>query len=875
MLFILLKGINKMRPSKSMLCNLKQRIVPAFIFLYVFVPRFTLYAQPDSPVKISYKAGILSVQNDLMERQFKYDTSSPVHFFYPLSWIDKQENIDFLGAENKDWFELCAEKTLIQSEHGGWDYAGYEKRPLENGGTEVVVRLVGQKHVSDVHARLQLFYRLQIFPHSSIVRERLEISPQGQESIQLSKYQDEIKLVFPNYNFSVSAFENLTIQEIRLAEWEGEVLSQIDWRLRPNDRLQLPDGKTGRNLAQNHMYHPKRILTPGIQIGSAYEMKGPIGIVLDSQKQAGIICAYEHGSPDDDLTQNYLALDLEAKESKKLKTRVRALKGSYLDGEKITAENPYATVWVDVGYFKGNTIDDGEATFWNFLYFNQSEHLAPRQPTFYYNTWGLQRDDQKEKKKRPQEILTEKRVLQEIENAHQLSVDVFVVDDGWQNYFGDWQPVVDRFPDGFNKIKAKLDSLEIRLGLWLAAEGIDPNSNLYEGHPEWLVRNEDGTETIGRWNKPIGCFSSEYKAYFTTLCKYWIDQGVTYFKWDGLDKHLCYSPDHRHGDDSISPEERAYRSGYAFILEVTDVAKTITEYNPNVVIVFDMTERLRNVGLAFLSEARFFWINNGATWYDDLSFYRAKSIRTVANEYNQIIPTVLQTSANYPHHSEMYGAQRYNVNTTLLGGGGFWGDLSEMSSEERERVGEVVQLFKKVAPSIVSTRPLVTGSIGSSPEVYEFIDSQKSEGAVIAFSGSALQINYRTQPINIQNFFCVLRNAYTLEEEGSLNLALLFPQPDAACETFVLSNSEFSGHIESSTCWLKSAKVTGQKSFTFTNGAPGRQQVVWPIELGKPGVHSSAPEHVKYKIELMDDKYKIVIEETQALIEIQVISENE
>ncbi|MFQ6114916.1 MAG: hypothetical protein ACE5NG_12680, partial [bacterium] len=380
-----------MRLSKFVFLILKQQIILAFLFLYIFLLSFALSAQPDTAIKISYEAGILSLQNDVMERQFKYDSSSPIHLFYPLSWVDKKRGLELLKGNSKKWFEFCLENKLIVSEHGGWDYDGYEKRPLENGGTEIVVRLVGQKSVSSVHARLQLFYRLQIFPNSNFIRERLEIAPNGAESIALNKYKDQIRLVFPKYYFTVSEAENLKIQEVRLAEWEGEILSQIDWSLRPNDRLQLSGGKSGRNLAQNHMYHPKRIVTPRIQTGFAQEMKGPIGIILDSQKQAGIIVAYEHGSPDDDSTQNYLALGLELKEVQTLKTSVQALKGAYLDGEEITASNPYATVWVDVGYFQGDTLDDGEAAFWKFLYFNQSEHLASRLPTFYYNTWGLQR----------------------------------------------------------------------------------------------------------------------------------------------------------------------------------------------------------------------------------------------------------------------------------------------------------------------------------------------------------------------------------------------------------------------------------------------------------------------------------------------------
>ncbi len=861
-----------MRTNKQILLATSCRGTLITTFLAVSLLVNILYAQQDANIKISYEKGILSVQNNCFERRYRYDYSSQIHSFYPITWIDKIRGLELQGGENQIWFETCINGKLINNQNGGWDYDGFKRRMLENGGTEILVRLKRQKQASLIHEDIELHYRFQIFPKSTIMRERFEmVSTKGKE-VHLNKYEDQIRLIFPRYLFKVVDTEKLKIQETRLAIWEGEVLPEIDWSLRLNDRLQLPGGKSGRNLSQNHMYHPAQLVSHLPGDNSIHVVKGPISIIMDSENERGFILAYEHGSPDNDTTQNYLTIELETKDSQSLQAQVRALKGAYVDNEKINSTTLYKTVWVDVGFFHGNTFDQGQAAFWKFLYYNQSEHLASRKPTIYYNTWGLQRDDQIEKKIAPQEILTEQRVLEEIDYAHQLGVDVFVIDDGWQNYFGDWQPIATRFPNGLKKIKAKLDSLCIRMGLWFAAEGIDPNSKLYKEHPEWLMRNEDGSETMGRWNKPIGCFSSGYKDYFTQLCKYWIDQGVTYFKWDGLDKHFCYSQHHFHGDESNNPEERAYRSGYDFILAVTDIAKTITEYNSKVVIVFDVTEQLRQVGLAFLSESRFFWINNGATWYDDLSYYRTKSIRSVANLYNQIIPTVLQTSATYPHQSDMYGAQSYNVNTTLLGGRGFWGDLSEMTSVERDRVGDMVRIFKKVAQTIVATRPRVTGTIGSSPEIYEFLDSQQSEGAIFAFSGSALQSLYQTSPIDPGNFLCVLRNAYSLEDDGTINLPLLFPQPDATCDAFVLSNHKFQACIESSTCWLKSAEVEGENSLIFINGAPGMQQIFWSEYLGKPEVQSNDPDHVRIQINLINKDYLVMIEEMSPEIMIEIRS---
>ncbi len=855
-------------------CGLQNLRFICWMSFIIFLPGIFLFGQNSGDIEISYVNNILSIQNNLFERQFRAESTSTGHEFYPISWRDKRTGTELMSGESKDWFNFSLEGLLIQSENGGWEYVRYQRRDLENGGVEVIVSLSCQKDIIPELNNITLNYYLQIFPDSPIMREKLEILPQNNTTVHLSKFDDAIYLSFPRYSLKKSVDGVLKMRESKLAQWLGEVLSDIDWSLRPDDRLQLSGGKAGRNLSQNHMYHPKRTEMELSDERSKSAVKGPIAFFLDEKAGYGYILAYEHGSPDDDSTQNYLEISTKLAGQDRFQYQVKALKGAYYDQEPVTKERPYSTVWVNVGYFFGTDFDIAEATFWNFIYFNQSEHLAPRKPTIYYNTWGMQRDEQKEKKIRPQDVITEYRILTEISYAKQLGVDVFVIDDGWQNYFGDWQPVTDRFPNGFAGIKSKLDSLDMRMGLWMAAEGIDPASKVYQSHPEWLVRNADGSETIGRWNKPIGCFSSDYKKYFTELCKYWIDQGFTYFKWDGLDKHLCYSPDHAHGDTSVDPEERAFRSGYDFILAVTDIAREITEYNPKVVIVYDMTEKMRNVGLAFLSESRFFWINNGATWYDDLSTYRAKSIRTVTNEYNRIIPTILQTSANYPHQSEMYGAQNYNVNTTLLGGGGFWGDLSELTSEERDKIGEVIKIYKRVARTVVSTRPIVSGNIGSSPEIYEYLDPEKSEGQVIAFSGSALKTSYHTQPLNTEKFFCVLRNAFKLEENGSINLPLFFPQPDATCAAFIIS-AHFPVRIKSSTCWLKSAEVTGDKSFVFVNGAPGKQYIIWPEILGEPRVITNDKENTKTQIKHIRNEYQILIQELIPDIKVIVSSKTQ
>ncbi|NOZ63250.1 MAG: hypothetical protein GXO74_16475 [Calditrichaeota bacterium] len=830
------------------------------LLLLIFLP-LSAFAKD---IKIDFSQGIFTIENKFACRQFKYESKSGIYYFYPQAWRLKNGQRNYLAAAQKMWFTFIVNDREIRSQDGGWKFENYHVRQLQNGGKEVTITLQGQQKRSAIHGMMKLIYRCQVFSDSPIFREQLEIISQKNKTIFLSKKDGRCRFIFPEYQWKNFDRDSLQVREIQLANWEGEVLDSLNWKLRPNYRLRLGGGSSGRNLSQNHMYHPRRIDFAPNSFSELKILKGPIALLWDAKNNRQIIFSYEHGSMDNDPAQQYLGISTEFGKDSTVSIKLEALKGVYYSHQSITKSSPFKSVWCEVGFFQGNDFQRGEKEIFNFIYHDLSEHLASRKATIYYNTWGMQRDEQKEKKIKPQLVLTEKRVLKEIDYAHELGADVFVIDDGWQNYFGDWQPVKDRFPDGFQKIKARLDSLGMRLGLWFAIAGVDSHSQVYAEHPEWLGRNADGSEVIGRWRKPVGCFASEFKNYLIEMFKHWIDQGVTYFKWDGLDALSCYSPAHWHGDENVPDQDRADNSAFRLILEVTDIARQITEYNPQVIIVLDVTEKNRPVGLAFLSEAKFFWINNGATWYDDLSYYRAKSIRSVANIFNQIIPTVLQTSANYPHQSPLYGAQMYNVHTTFLGGNGFWGDLSEMRPQQRKEVGELVNTYKKVANTTVSVQPRVTGEIGSSPEIYEIIDTEKAEGMVIGFSGSAMKITYRTRPVNRENFLAVLRQAYSLNENGSLQLPLLFPQADAVCSAFILSQKHSGFCIESSTCWLKDVNIPGDKKLIYVNGAPGRQEIVWRDKKINPLVKTANGKTIEFKIVAQGKSKKLVVATPEA-----------
>jgi alpha-galactosidase len=87
--------------------------------------------------------------------------------------------------------------------------------------------------------------------------------------------------------------------------------------------------------------------------------------------------------------------------------------------------------------------------------------------------------------------------------AADLGVELFVVDDGWfggrtsdRAGLGDWWPNRQRFPEGLAPLIAEVHRLGMGFGLWVEPEMVNPDSDLYRSHPDWVLHmpNRDRTE---------------------------------------------------------------------------------------------------------------------------------------------------------------------------------------------------------------------------------------------------------------------------------------------------------------------------------------------------------------------------------------------
>lgn len=73
--------------------------------------------------------------------------------------------------------------------------------------------------------------------------------------------------------------------------------------------------------------------------------------------------------------------------------------------------------------------------------------------------------------------------------ASEKKLDYLLIDDGWC-IWGDWlYPDHLKFPCGIKKVAEKLDHIKLKTGLWLSPFLIDPKSQLFKNHPDWIIRD--------------------------------------------------------------------------------------------------------------------------------------------------------------------------------------------------------------------------------------------------------------------------------------------------------------------------------------------------------------------------------------------------
>jgi alpha-galactosidase len=92
----------------------------------------------------------------------------------------------------------------------------------------------------------------------------------------------------------------------------------------------------------------------------------------------------------------------------------------------------------------------------------------------------------------------EPKLFELLKDTKKLGVDLFLLDDGWfaNKYprngdgagLGDWEENKTKLPNGLASLVKEAKNNEVKFGIWIEPEMVNPKSQLYEKHPDWIVK---------------------------------------------------------------------------------------------------------------------------------------------------------------------------------------------------------------------------------------------------------------------------------------------------------------------------------------------------------------------------------------------------
>jgi alpha-galactosidase len=98
----------------------------------------------------------------------------------------------------------------------------------------------------------------------------------------------------------------------------------------------------------------------------------------------------------------------------------------------------------------------------------------------------------------------EQKLAELLKDTKKLGVDFFLLDDGWfgNKYprnndhagLGDWQENKTKLPNGISSLVKEAENAGTRFGIWIEPEMVNPKSELYEKHPDWIVKQSKREE---------------------------------------------------------------------------------------------------------------------------------------------------------------------------------------------------------------------------------------------------------------------------------------------------------------------------------------------------------------------------------------------
>ena len=353
-----------------------------------------------------------------------------------------------------------------------------------------------------------------------------------------------------------------------------------------------------------------------------------------------------------------------------------------LPGEIILAEGEsYSTPWVYLAAARSG-LDDLSAQFHGYL---RSLPAHPRSPRpVNLNVW---------------EAVYFRHDLGKLtalaDAAAGLGVERFVLDDGWfagrrsdQAGLGDWWVDEDVWPGGLHRLAEYVRGRGMQFGLWIEPEMVNPDSDLYRAHPDWILATGQRVPPLQRHQLVLDLTRPEVAGYLLERISGLLSEyEISCVKWD------C----NRDIVDAGSGARAGAPAAHGQALAVYALLDELRARHPDVEwescaagggrIDLGMLERVQRV------------------WTSDMTDALAR--QSIQRWTGQLVPPEYlgaHVSAPFSHQTGRYMPMSLRGATALFGHLGIEADITLLDDEDIAELAGWIQLYKRHRALIHSGR---------------------------------------------------------------------------------------------------------------------------------------------------------------------------
>jgi alpha-galactosidase len=321
------------------------------------------------------------------------------------------------------------------------------------------------------------------------------------------------------------------------------------------------------------------------------------------------------------------------------------------------------------------------------------------------------------------------------EKAASIGVDRFVMDDGWFGQrkddhagLGDWYVNSQKFPHGLRPLIDKVHSLQMDFGLWVEPEMVNPDSDLYREHPEWVLnfpgrpRSESRNQLVLNLARPD---VRDYVAGF--LDKLLTENDIAFLKWD-------YNRNWSEPGWDQVPADEQKKVYVEFIRNLYSILADLRKKHPRVEIESCSGGGAR-VDLGILRYVDEVWPSDNTDPFDRLVLQDGFSYAYTP----QIMMAWVTDSPHWGNHRSTSLA--YRMLSSMQGSLGIGANLSKWTAEDFSTAKRLIAAYHAVQRTIVrgDLYRLISPRNNSGMQATETVAKDKSQVVVFAFANATIK----------------------------------------------------------------------------------------------------------------------------------------